>query len=248
MGGYYERYKNIYTDTIENILPIIGKMLPFNRARTKAISRIGPHNKQVLDIIVCGMLGDFWADKIPGKSLDSIRFNIEQSISNTAYIHYLTLFFYKLGYCARPLPTLVEKSDKIIENRFNYRLTLFTFTSFIWIYDSYYKTVNGITKKSVPFFISDYLSPIGLAHWIMQDGSFQKGQGINIATNCFTYDDCLILARILTTKYNLKTSVIKTGIPNQWRISIWKESMPLLREIVKSYFIPEMEYKLGYFY
>ena len=58
VGGYYERYKNIYTDTIENILPIIGKMLPFNRARTKAISRIGPHNKQVLDIIVCGMLGD----------------------------------------------------------------------------------------------------------------------------------------------------------------------------------------------
>ena len=27
--------------------------------------------------------------------------------------------------------------------------------------------------------------------------------------------------------------------------SIWKESMPLLREIVKPYFIPEMEYKLG---
>ena len=81
----------------------------------------------------------------------------------------------------------------------------------------------------------------------MQDGSFQKGQGINIATNCFTYDECLFLARILTKKYNLKTSVIKTGIPNQWRISIWKESMPLLREIVKSYFIPEMEYKLGYF-
>ena len=67
-------------------MPIIGKMLPFNKARTKAISRIGPHNKQVIDIIVCGMLGDFWADKIPGKSIDSIRFNIEQSISNTAYI------------------------------------------------------------------------------------------------------------------------------------------------------------------
>ena len=229
-------------------MPIIGKMLPFNRARTKAICRIGPHNKQVLDIIVCGMLGDFWADKIPGKSIDSIRFNIEQSISNTAYIHYLTLLFYNLGYCARPLPTLVEKSDIIIENRFNYRLSLFTFTSFIWIYDSYYKTVNGVTKKSVPFFISEFLSPIGLAHWIMQDGSFQKGQGVSIATNSFTYDECLFLARILTQKYNLKTSVVKTGIPNQWRISIWKDSMPLLREIVKSYFIPEMEYKLGYFY
>ena len=86
---------NIYIDQIENIIPIIGKMLPINKQRTKAILRIGPHDKQVLDIIISGMLGDFWADKIKGKSIDSIRFNIEQSISNTAYIHYLTLLFYK---------------------------------------------------------------------------------------------------------------------------------------------------------
>lgn len=39
----------------------------------------------------------------------STRFQIEQSISNAAYIHYLTLYFYKLGYCARPIPVLVKK-------------------------------------------------------------------------------------------------------------------------------------------
>ena len=92
---------------------ILGNMLPFNKARTKALNRIGPHNKQVLDIIICGMLGDFWADKIPGKQLDSIRFNIEQGISNSAYIHHINLLFYNLGYCARPIPTLIEKKDKI---------------------------------------------------------------------------------------------------------------------------------------
>ena len=79
----------------------------------------------------------------------------------------------------------------------------------------------------------------------MLDGSYQKGQGINIATNSLTYNDCKFLATILTNKYNLKTSVIKTGIMNQWRISIWKESLPLLQQIVKPYFIAEMLYKLG---
>lgn len=83
-------YLHLDQSPIENVMPIIGKMLPFNKARTKGITRIGPHNKQVLDIIICGMLGDFWADKIPGSLLPSIRFNIEQSISNTAYIHHLT--------------------------------------------------------------------------------------------------------------------------------------------------------------
>lgn len=34
-------------------------MLPFNKARTKAFNRIGPHDKIILDIIISGMLGDF---------------------------------------------------------------------------------------------------------------------------------------------------------------------------------------------
>lgn len=222
-------------------------VLPINKARTKALNRIGPHNKKALDIIISGMLGDFWADKIPGKSLNSIRFNIEQSISNTAYIHYLTLLFYNLGYCSRPVPSLIIKTDSNIkiENRFNYKVSLFTFTSFNWIYDSFYKSANGKTIKIVPNYIADYLTPLGLAHWIMQDGSYQKGQGIYLATNSFTYEECQFLANILTIKYKFKTSVIKSGHPKQWRISIWKESMPNLREILEPYFIIEMKYKLG---
>ena len=30
----------------------------FSKARTKALYRIGPHNIDVLSIIICGMLGD----------------------------------------------------------------------------------------------------------------------------------------------------------------------------------------------
>ena len=259
-----------------NITYITSTMLPINKPRTKAILRIGPHNKEVLDVIICGMLGDFWADTIPGKLLNSTRFQIEQSISNAAYIHYLTLYFYNLGYCARPIPVLVKKTGSyslkassnipcistlpkglkteglgnanIIENRFNYRLTLFSFTSFNWIYESFYTNIKGgnVIKK-VPLFISEYLSAKGLAHWIMQDGSYHKGQGISIATNSYTYEECKFLAFTLTNKYNLKTSVIKSGKPNQWRLSIWKESMPRLAELVGPHFIPEMEYKLkGY--
>ena len=150
-----------------NIL-IISAMLPINKPRTKAILRVGPHNKEVLELIICGMLGDFWADQSPGKILKSTRFQIEQSISNAAYIHYLTLYFYNLGYCAHPIPALIKKADfnksalvskhsenlsviatnenrneikkesekveylnknKYVENRFNYRLALFSFTS-----------------------------------------------------------------------------------------------------------------------
>jgi ubiquinol-cytochrome c reductase cytochrome b subunit len=167
---------------------ILANILPINKPRTKANLRIGPHNKETLDIIMCGMLGDFWADSIKGKNYNSTRFQIEQSISNVSYIQFLSLYFYKLGYCARPIPTLIKKKDSCnieyneiaavgklqqqtkIEDRFNYRLTLYTFTSFNWIFDSFYTlgcceaAGKNVYKKRVPFFISEYISPFGLAH------------------------------------------------------------------------------------
>jgi hypothetical protein len=81
----------------------------------------------------------------------------------------------------------------------------------------------------------------------MQYGSIQKRQGIFIATNSFTFEECKLLALILSNKYGFRTSVVKTGQFDKWRFSIWKESMPLLARIVGPYIIPEMEYNLkGY--
>ena len=54
----------------------------------------------------------------------------------------------------------------------------------------------------------------------MDDGSRQKKQGISIATNSFSYEDVQFLANLLTELYGLRTSVVKSGFDNQWRISI----------------------------
>ena len=54
----------------------------------------------------------------------------------------------------------------------------------------------------------------------MQDGSRQMGQGLSLATNSFTYEDTLFLANILNEKFGLVTTVVKTGVAGQWKISI----------------------------
>lgn len=226
------------------------KILSFNKIRTRAIYRIGPHNIDVLSVLICGMLGDWWGDKLNNQFGYSIRFIIEQSTNNSAYIHHLTNLFNNWGYCSYIIPKLIKKSngknDKQVNKsipRFNYRLTLFTFSSLVWIYDSFYCKVDGRIVKKVPDWIEEYITPIGLAHWIMQDGSRQNKQGIYIATHSFTYEECLFLSQILYRKYKLKSTVVKTGFKNQWRISIWKESMPTLVSIIKPYIIDEMKYK-----
>ncbi len=233
---------------------IVVSVLPFNKGRTRAIRRIGPHNIDALSIIICGMLGDWWGNKIKGQQMDSVRFCIEQGVKNSAYIHHLNIVLCDLGYCSTITPKLIVKSEAKVDKRldptltrYNYRLTTHSFTSLLWIYNSFYYEVNGIMTKKIPDWIGEFITPIGLAHWIMQDGSRQKNQGITLATNSFSYKDCLYLSKILNEKYGLKTSVIKAGHVDQWKISIWKQSMADLVSIVKPYIIDEMKYKfIGY--
>ena len=134
---------------------IIFTVLPFNKSRTRAIRIIGPHNIDVLSIIICGMLGDWWGNKIKGQQMDSVRFSIEQGVNNSAYIHHINVVLHELGYCSNLIPKLLVKSeskdDKRLDptvTRFNYRLTTLNFTNLLWIYDSFYYEVNGkMTKK-----------------------------------------------------------------------------------------------------
>jgi hypothetical protein len=145
---------------LKNFFLYYASDLAFNKSRTKAIYRIGPHNIDVLSVLICGLLGDWWGDKIKTKNVGSIRFSIEQASSNSAYINHLTSLFHDWGYTSYIIPKLIKKSesinDKLIDkfnDRYNYRLTLFTFSSLSWIYDSFYVKIDNVTIKKVPFWI-----------------------------------------------------------------------------------------------
>ena len=78
----------------------------------------------------------------------------------------------------------------------------------------------------------------------MDDGG-KASSGLKIATNSFSLDEVENLANILRKKYNLKTSVIKTGALNQYNLYISKTTMKDLVEIIKPYFHSSMYYKLN---
>lgn len=77
----------------------------------------------------------------------------------------------------------------------------------------------------------------------MDDGG-RSGSGLKLSTNSFTFEDTSRLVLTLTQLYGIKATVQKSGVPNQYHIYIWSESMPLVRSIVKPYFVPSMLYKL----
>ena len=206
-------------------------------SRLRADKRIGPHNKIILDLIFGSLLGDGFAERRIGGN--GTRITFYQEGIHVSYLLWLHGLFSELRYCSSNLPEIQRRLGLKGKVRKIIRFRTFTYTSFNWIHDMWY--INGI--KIIPSNIGYFLTPLALAIWIMDDGG-KVSKGLKLATNSFTYSECLFLVKVLFENFNLKASVQSAGAPNQYQIYIWKESMPLLREIVLPYVHSSMKYKL----
>ena len=83
---------------------------------------------------------------------------------------------------------------------------------------------------------------VALAHWIMGDGAILN-KGLVLCTDSYTLQEVVKLVNVLKIKYDLNCTI--QGIKNKRpRIYILPESLPKLINLVKSYFLSSMLYKL----
>lgn len=210
---------------------------PSVSSRIRGEYRIGPHNKDILCILYGSLLGDAHAEKrLTGTGT---RISFFQENSHVKYILYLHKLLSEAGYCNDKLPVIKERLGFKGKVRKIVRFSTWTYTSFNSIHSEWY--VNG--RKCVPKTIGQYLTPLALAIWIMDDGA-KVGKGLKFSTNSFTYEECIYLVEVLYTNFNLKASVQSAGAKDQYIIYIWKESMNDLVKIVSPYIIPSMKYKI----
>ena len=154
----------------------------------------------VISVIMGSMLGDTHLEKRKGGIGTRIKF--EQSNKNVEYLMWYYKYFADRGYCNPEKPKLRVRIAKNNKVNYTYRLNSYTLNSLNWIHEMFYK--DG--KKRVPKNIGEYLTPLGLAVWIMGDGS-KLGVGLKIATNSFLNEDIKILREVLKWKYNLDTII-----------------------------------------
>lgn len=205
--------------------------------KIKGFYRIGPHNKEIYSIIFGTLLGDGYAEKrLIGFGT---RICFMQEHTHLTYIIYLHNLLSDLGYCNTKSPVLQTRLGLKGKVRKIARFSTWTYTSFNWIQELWY--VEG--RKCVPHNISDYLTPLALAIWIMDDG-VKVAKGLKLCTNSFSYSDCLRLIQALHSNFNLKASIQSAGAKDQYHIYVWKESMENLSNIVSPYIIPDMKYKI----
>lgn len=246
-GEFCLTWKNLKTNlinisTLSRISSTINKIakkyfsnLPFNSPKVPAIHRIGPHNLDIISVIVGNLLGDGFGENRSGNT----RFTIHMGSPNVEYLMWLHKFYSERGYCSSKKPELKRNIGK---NKvyFSYKFNTWTYSTFNWLYDAFY--INKI--KIVPNDIDTLLTPLALAIWIMDDGGVHSS-GMILSTYKFNSHHISLLQKALKKNFDLDTSVFnkKEGLI----IYFPKNQLPKLSNIVKNFMIPNMYYKLNGF-
>ena len=118
-----------------------------------------------------------------------------------------------------------------------------SYPALIPLYELFYqRSVNkNKNTKVITIELLQYLNPISLAYWAMDDGSWTPS-GFYFHTEGYTFKECYLLAAMLHYRFGLFSTIqLHEGKP---MIKISGKSMSLFRSIVTQHFHQSMLYKL----
>jgi hypothetical protein len=102
---------------------------------------------------------------------------------------------------------------------------------------------NG--KKIIPKIIGKQLTPLGLAVWFMDDGSWKSNlhRTFIIHADGYAKKDLLIIQKVFREKFGIDVTLHKQY--KHWRVYVKTESAQKFKQLIEPYIISSMRYKLG---
>ena len=161
-----------------------------------------------------------------------------QGSTNADYLLHLYSLFQQFVQTP-PSVTMIEDKNTG-KTRHNISFATLSLPCFNEFYDLFY--AKGI--KIVPTNIANYLTPVSLAYWIMDDGEF-TGSGLKLFNNAFTKNELNLLVEALDKNFSIKATIHKSSIEKQQTLYISKKQLPLVRDLVQEYMHGAMMYKLN---
>ena len=192
---------------------------------------------ELKQILVGLIIGDLFIQK-QTLNRNPILF-FEQGLVHSDYLFHLYELFN--SYCSSAPKTnnrLPDRRTGKIYSSIYFRT--YSLPCFNELYHLFY-TAEG---KRVPANIGELLTPLSLAYWLCDDGSFCKtSRRVTLNTQGFTLEEVNLLAKTLDDKWSLKYAVYKNR--NGFVIRIPKKSLPVLQALLKDILPTMMRYKIG---
>lgn len=200
-----------------------------NNSKIRSNNRIGPHNIDIISIIIGSLLGESYGER---RKENGTRITRSQSSKNKEYIYWIHKYIAERGYCSTKIPKMKRSIGKKNKIYYKYKIQTYTYTSFNYIYEMFYK--NG--KKVIPLNIEEYITPLALGIWIQDEGR-KTSCGIRITTNRYRKEEVENIIYILNKKYNIDSYMRNHTNENKYNIYIPKRSMGKLKLIIKPYMV-----------
>jgi hypothetical protein len=204
-----------------------------------ALSEELKNNKAIQGLIIGLQLGDSTIQLI-GKNA-----RLRICMKDKAHVEYIYMKFKALGIVgAEPYQSksLIEPSGK---TRITYQFQTYTLPYLTEQYYLWYRRVGRRNIKIIPSNIRELLTPLGFAHWLAGDGSFnQQYRCIILCTDSFSRDEVDLLRSALLDNFGINSTrnIIR---PNQYRIRIPSEEVPKVQPLVKHHLPAMMAYRIG---
>ncbi len=194
--------------------------------------------QELKDILVGLLLGDLYMQKLSKFTL-SVRLMIHQGLVHIDYFMHLYELFKIYGAMSPKIsnPAPDKRTGKIYKT---IRFVTYSLPCFAPLFELFY--VDG--KKVIPNNIAELLTPLGLAYWICDDGSFcNRYRVVLLHTQGFSLEGVELLVKVLTDKFHLKCTVNKSR--NAFVIRISPKSLSDLQSLLKDIMPSMMLYKIG---
>lgn len=96
-------------------------------------------------------------------------------------------------------------------------------------------------KKQLPTRICEWLTPLAVAVWFMDDGAADHA-GLTFQTHSFDLDEVEVLAEGLREKFDLAVNLRRNR--GAWLVYVKAESVERFRHLTEQHILPELTYKL----
>lgn len=191
--------------------------------------------KKQRDILVGLILGDGHLEtQTNGRTY---RLKVEHSQKQTAYVDWLYEEFKDLCESAPKKRTKISFQKEII----SYGFTTKALGSFRFYGQQFYQN----NKKVIPRLIKKMISPITLAVWFMDDGSYKSKEHKTyiIHANGYQKDELEFIKEILKTEFAIEVGIHKQY--SQYRLYVYTKDAQKFKKLIEPYIILSMRYKLG---
>lgn len=186
-------------------------------------------NSNQIEVLVGTLLGDGNLS-LHGKNA---RLHIKHSLKQLSLVNYKRQVFD----CITTMKVRTF-SQKVKEKEYSFcEFVTNTNKNLTNFYDLFYPNF----KKVVPKNLEQFLSPVSLSVWIMDDGAAEYS-GLSLQTHSFEKSEVDYLRDLLLSRFQLETSSRKNK--NKWIIFFPKSAMARLINIVEQHMLFDFRYKL----